>query len=265
LWFFSSRKKELDQMIRAQRIDGATQDLADLRERLSSPRTRLHDRKKIEKVIEDILTRHQALAWIRVEVEEREIEIFSQEQPGRPGKDTRYLRRTRTRFDLSFAIDTVAVSIDAVSDGIFPLITNDKELTPLEILLAYKRQAIIEKRYQQLKTDFVVAPVFLKEVARIEALMCVYFFVMLVQALIERQMRKNMAAARIESLPLYPEGRPCKAPCVRRVLDFFANIQRHLLIHARSQHTNLVTSLSRNQRRLLEVLDVPENSYDLAN
>jgi hypothetical protein len=35
-------------------------------------------------------------------------------------------------------------------------------------LHAYKRQPQIERRFEQFKTDYVVAPVFLKDVARIE-------------------------------------------------------------------------------------------------
>ena len=54
------------------------------------------------------------------------------------------------------------------------------------MLLAYKGQAVIEKRFAQLKTDFAVAPVYLKEVSRIQALLCLYFFVLLVESLLER-------------------------------------------------------------------------------
>ena len=54
--------------------------------------------------------------------------------------------------------------------------TNDRTLSELELLHAYKRQPLIEKRFAQLKTDFEVAPVWLKDVGRIEALLGVYFF-----------------------------------------------------------------------------------------
>ena len=46
----------------------------------------------------------------------------------------------------------------------FPLITNDRTLSERELLLAYKGQPLIEKRFAQLKTDFAVAPVYLKKV-----------------------------------------------------------------------------------------------------
>ena len=65
-------------------------------------------------------------------------------------------------------------------------------MSALELLLAYKQQPMIEKRFAQLKTDFVVAPVYLKEVSRIQALLCVYFLVLLVESLLERELRRAM-------------------------------------------------------------------------
>jgi hypothetical protein len=63
-----------------------------------------------------------------------------------------------------------AVIVAAGSDGVFPLITNDRKLSEQALLLAYKGQPVLEKRFEQLKTEFEVAPVFLKEVSRIQAL-----------------------------------------------------------------------------------------------
>jgi hypothetical protein len=42
---------------------------------------------------------------------------------------------------------------------------------------------------------------------RIEALFTLYFLALLVQALIERELRLAMARQKIEELPLYPEQR----------------------------------------------------------
>ena len=97
----------------------------------------------------------------------------------------------------------------------FPLITNVVAMSALEVLLAYKQQPMIEKRFAQLKTDFVVAPVYLKEASRIQALLCVYFVVLLVEALLERELRRAMERSGDEDLPLYPESRPCRRP-IRR-------------------------------------------------
>ena len=86
------------------------------------------------------------------------------------------------------------------------------------MLLSYKQQPLIEKRFQQLKTDFVVAPVFLKEASRVQALLCVYFFALVVESLLEREVRRAMERTGTDSLPLYPEGRPCRRPTARRIL-----------------------------------------------
>ena len=123
-----------------------------------------------------------------------------------------------------------------------------------ELLVAYKEQSMIEKRFGQLKTDFVVAPVYLKEVSRIQALLCVYFLALLVESLLERELRRAMESERIESLPLYPEGRACRRPTARKVIDLFEAVQRHALSAGRRPAVVFTTKLSRLQRRILRLL-----------
>ena len=64
------------------------------------------------------------------------------------------------------------------------MITNDSLLSELELLLAYKGQPSLEKRFSHMKTDFEVAQVYLKEASRIQALLCVYFLALLTEALL---------------------------------------------------------------------------------
>ena len=147
-----------------------------------------------------------------------------------------------------------------VSDGKFPLLTNDKDLPAEEVLRAYKRQPFVEKRFSQFKNDFAVAPVYLKDVARIQALLGVYFFVLLVQTLLERQLRLAMEAQHLDDLPMYPEGRACKAPTTRRVIDLFEPIQRHEIQRGSSREV-LMTTLSSVQREILKLLDAKASTY----
>jgi hypothetical protein len=49
--------------------------------------------------------------------------------------------------------------------------------------------------------------VYPKIVHRIQTLLCVYFFALLEEALLEGQLRQAMQRDQIEALPLYPEGR----------------------------------------------------------
>ena len=78
-----------------------------------------------------------------------------------------------------------------------------------------------------------------KEVSRIESLLCVYFMALLIQALLERELRGSMAVSKIESLPFYPEGRACRRPTTRRVIDVMEH-EPASLEHPRSLRTRFV-------------------------
>src|SRR3954447_10896787 len=74
-----------------------------------------------------------------------------------------------------------------------------------------------------------MATQFLKEVSRIQALLCLYFFVLLVESLLERELRQAMVRTKVDSLRLYPEGRACRKPTVRRLIEVFEDVHRHRL------------------------------------
>ena len=171
------------------------------------------------------------------------------------------MKQVATRFDLEYRIDDARVAEDGRGDGLFPLVSNVLDLSEQEILWSYKRQPTIEKRFEQLKTDYEVAPVYLKEVRRIQALLCLYFLALLVEALLERELRQAMEREEIESLPLYPEGRACRCPTTRRLLDVFEIVQRHTLQADEGQDEVLMTELSDLQRKLLNLLGIPSTDY----
>jgi transposase len=261
IWYHSQRKAELDAVARTGRIQRALKELATLRDKLRSPRTRYRQQAKVADAVAKVLDSCGASQWIVTEIEPVVEETFRQAQRGRPGKDTTYVKNVTTRFELSYRIDDARVAEAAASDGVFPLITNVSDLSELELLKTYKRQPTIEKRFSQLKTDFEVAPVYLKAVHRIQALLAVYFFALLLEALLERELRQAMQRKEIDALPLYPEGRPCRWPTTRRVIDIFEPIQRHTLTHNRQPGEVLVTELTRTQRRVLALLGVPATTY----
>jgi transposase len=261
VWYHSLRKAELDAVARSGRIERALKQLAALREKLRSPRTRYRQEAKVTEAVAEILQSCGAASWIATEVQPQTQETFCQDHRGRPGKDTRYVKKVATRFDLAYRIDDARVAADATSDGIFPLITNVVELSELDLLQTYKRQPAIEKRFSQLKTDFEVAPVYLKAVHRIQALLCVYFFALLTEAILERQLRQAMQRDEIEALPMYPEGRACRWPTARRVIDLFESVQRHTLVHGKRPAEAMVTELTRLQRKLLKLLGLSTKDY----
>ncbi len=261
-WFHSTRKASLDHTARMNRIQRAIVGLGNLRGRLLGPRPRLREAEQVQPLVTRLLEELQVSDVLRVEIRSRTKEQRKQTTPGRPGKNTRYKVLTTSYCDLAWEIDTAALTACQQTDRAFPLITNARELSAEEVLRAYKRQPIIEKRFSQLKTDFEVAPMYLKNVSRIQALLCLYFFALVVQTLLERELRQAMQRSKLESLPLYPEGRACKAPTARRLLDIFAPLQRHTLHHGEHSET-ITTELTQLQRNIPQLLKIPPQGYGL--
>jgi transposase len=256
IWYHRTRKAELDALARQQRIERALLSLAELRAKLASPRTRYRDRAKVAEAVEAILGETGTEGEIVVTIEERTEETFRQQRRGRPNAATLYIKRDRQRFELTCRVDAPRLAEAARCDGIFPLISNEMTMSATELLLAYKQQPRIETRFAQRKTDFVVAAVFLKEVSRIQALLRVYFLALLVESLLERELRRAMESEGMESLPLYPEGRACRRPTARKVIDLFEDVQRHELSAGRRLAVVFTTKLNRLQRRVPRLLHV---------
>jgi transposase len=230
--------------------------LTESRAKLASPRTRHRERAKVAAAVEAILEETGTAARIEVTIEERTEETSRQQRRGRPNAGTLYVKHEPKRFELVHRVDPARLDEEARCDGIFPLITNEPAMSAKELLLAYKEQPMIEKRFAQLATDFVAAPVFLTEVSRIQALLCVYFLALLVESLLERELRRAMDRQGIEGLPLYPEGRACRRPTARKVIDLFEDVQRHELSAGRRPAVVFTTKLSRLQRRILRLLNM---------
>ena len=195
-----------------------------------------------------------------VQIHEDETETFTQATPGRPGANTQYIKKVQLQYRLTMDLHHERHGNELATDGTFPLITNAQDLSAEEVLRAYKRQPLIEKRFSQFKNDFEVAPVYLKEVSRIQALLGVYFFVLLVQTLLERELRQAMLDEQIDDLPLYPEGRACQSPTARRVFDFFEPIQRHQIDREETTEV-LATKLSPLHRQLIKLLGLKPTHY----
>ncbi len=73
-------------------------------------------------------------------------------------------------------------------------------------------------------------------------LLAVYFFALMVQSLLERELRQALAVQGLKSLPLYPEGRPCTRPTTRQLLDSFEPLARQTLYQANSDEFELFTT-----------------------
>src|SRR3954471_18834447 len=104
IWCHSTRKAESDVLSRHHRIERASSRLAELRQKLASPRTRYRERAKVAEAVEVLLRDDGVEGLVAVTIEEQTTERYRQERRGRPGPGTRYVKREDTRFDLTYRI-----------------------------------------------------------------------------------------------------------------------------------------------------------------
>jgi transposase len=262
VWVWSSLKADQDGQARQHSIEKAFVAVDALNTRLRGPRCRFRTTATVAQAADVAIQAAGASRWVAHAVRETTETSFRQEKRGHPTDHTRYLRRQRERFDVVATLRTDLIEYDARSDGMFPLLTNDATLTPAEVLDKYKYQPQLEKRHEQLKTELAVAPVLLKSVVRIEALLTLYFLALLIDALIERELRRAMTRTALTALPLYPEQRLCRAPTTARVFDLLRDLHRHELIQ--DEHAVIYTfpsDLTELQQQILRLLRVPLSAY----
>jgi transposase len=260
-WVFSTLLALRQEHTRREQIAAAEQELSDLRQRLASPKTRLRKAAEVDRKVEQILGRHHVARYLDVRRLRREDHRFRQMHRGRPGPETPYRRITRRRWDLEWRLQQPAIDYDRKSDGMYPLLSNDRALTPAQVLQAHKGQPTIEKRFEQTKTVHEIAPVFLKDEGRIEALFTLYFLGLLIQALIERELRRAMQKKKIPQLPLYPEERKCRRPTTEQVLRLFSLAELHVLLRRGKPVQVFHPTLTQTQAKVLDLLGVPQRAF----
>jgi transposase len=246
---------------RQKRLAAAIERLTELKRRLAAVRARLRGAAQIDFQVAQILDHYGVGRYLKVSRVVREEHSFKQTRRGRPGPETAYRKITRRRYDIEWTMDEQAIAYDQCSDGMYPLLSNDRSLTPAQVLAAHKGQPSIEKRFEQLKSVHEIAPVFLKNEARIEALFTLYFLALLVQALIERELRQAMKNAGIEQLPMYPEARACRRPTTEHILRLFSLAERVTVLAGTEVMRVFPPQLTELQRQVLGLLGVPASAY----
>ena len=215
----------------------------------------------VEDAATTVVTEAGASRFVTFEVTAEVGVTHRQERRGRPGAATRYLRVETNRFSLSWSVDHETVAHDAASDGCFPFVTTEREATPAELLRIYKAQPHLERRHATFKGVIAAAPIMLKSDCRIDAFGFCLYVALLVHALVERELRRAMAARRIKALPLYPEDRDCQAPTAARVFDLLDPLTRTVVRHHDRVLAVADPDLSPLQERLLTLLAVPMTDY----
>jgi len=157
-------------------------------------------------------------------------EIKKQIGRGRPGPNTKYRIYSKTCYSLLWEPDKKRLRQEEDVDGIFPLITTDKSFSPKEVLLSYKYQPRLEKRFNQFKSVHEAAPLLFKNIERVEGIMFLFFVALIIQGVIEHKVRLAMKEQGIKSLPLYLEYRKSFYPTTSKIFYNFDGISSYKIL-----------------------------------
>ena len=161
-WYCSSEKKRLDRMRREKRVQKATRELLGLSSKLN--KAKLKTEKEIREEIDSILKRYKVEQFFNITICEKKEETRGQIGRGRPGPNTKYRVYSKISYSLLWEPDEKRLRQEEGVDGIFPLITTDKSFDPKEVLLSYKYQPRLEKRFNQFKSVHEAAPLLFKNI-----------------------------------------------------------------------------------------------------
>jgi transposase len=260
LWFRSTQKAEQDAQTRDRHLAQALEGLKSIQSRLNT--YKLKSPQAIDEAIEKILHKHQSQNWIEYQIHLRRECRQQYSRPGRPKASEKGKRSWKHQFSLSFGVDQQAIDTEALTDGVFPIITNleEADYKARRVLEIYKFQPFLEKRHTQLKTWQEVTPVLLKKDERVVAYLHMHVMALMVATLIERQLRRAMKRNSITALPLYPEDRPCPYPTIFDIVRVFRGVERYEVLDG-EKLTLFPAQLNPLQKQLLLMLEVPIALY----
>lgn len=155
----------------------------------------------------------------------------------------------------SWSFDTDALAVEAAADGWYSLVTPlpgpqaPDTRTAEQVLIDYKGQSGVERRYADFKGPLAVTPVFVQKNKRVAALIQVICLALLVFCLIERQVRRALGGDG-KMAGLYPDSRRV-APTARMIMYHLSTLDLHIgsildpptVLFARGIHVHLLELL----------------------
>ncbi|MBW2002462.1 MAG: IS1634 family transposase [Deltaproteobacteria bacterium] len=257
-WYHSSEKRKNDVLSRECKLQKAESTLLAMLPKLNKKKLKM--REKIEKRIEEILKKYKVKELLKISLTEVKQSYRVQIGRGRPGPKTKYKKCVEMIYSLVWERNKEALRGEKNVDGIFPLLTTDDSLSAKEVLRAYKYQPRLEKRFTQFKSVHEAAPLLFKKIERVEGIMFLFFLSLMIQAIIEREVRLKMKQWGIKTLSIYPESREAYHPTTSKILDTFDGISSYQVRMGQTTK-EFRDSLTKIQKQILNLLGISSDYY----
>lgn len=257
IYVHSSSKEKDDKERRQKGIDTAIRKLEELSPKLNA--YHLKTKKEIKAKIDSVCKDVKQFINVQIFTERKQVKVKL--SPGRTSlSKSVFKNKWEFTHSIQWQLKEQALAEASKTDGIFPLITNTV-LDAGDVLRKYKSQPFLEKRMYTKKTVLEVAPVFLKKVKRIEAMLLLYFVALMIVSLIERKIRMNMAVQNIDRLPILPQGMNTKNPTWNNIRYFYRNVHYSQIFRDGVCIQAVVKGLGNLHEQISRLLKIPDSVY----
>jgi transposase len=258
-WIYSHEKRKRDRQSRADLLQRVENELRELAGKLNT--RRLKTKAQIKERVEGVLKKHGVGQFYHIKIFDVKERSTVQVGVGRPGPSTKHKTKISVIYTLAWSRNRQALKKELNVDGVFPILCTDPSLSAKDALIAYKYQPRLEKRFTQFKSVHHAAPLLFKKIRRVEAIMFLFFLALMLQAVIERQVRASMIENEIQHLPIYPEHRIAYHPTTAKIFDRFHDISIYQLSDNGQPIKTFKDQLKPLHLDILRLLKIPETQY----
>lgn len=190
------------------------------------------------------------------------IQVESQEirRPGRPSRDTsKDIIGTKYKLTFSTTKDQEAIQRSLEKESLFIVVSTKKTLRAKDILLEYKTQSAVERKFQFLKSPQFVSSFFVESPRRVEALGYLLLILMLLLSVAEHVVRRGLERDK-ESI-IGPGKIKMSRPSLMAIYQIFFTVATSTVKVNGSMHRGYHEPLKDNVRIIMKYLEIPEDIY----
>jgi len=168
---------------------------------------------------------------------------------------------TTTEYHLciTYKRDDFAIQEIIRKESTFILTSNDLTLSAEAMLLEYKTQSSVEKRFQQLKNPHFVNSLFLKTPERVEALTYLILLTMMILSIMERVVRQGL---KNENETVITTGKKINPkPTQVMILRIFTGVRCQVYTLGGRTVRRLLKPLNACQAKIVRYLGIAESHF----
>lgn len=187
-------------------------------------------------------------------------EPVEKKRQGRPFLDpSKNLATKEYRLCITYQRESDKIKEVIRKESTFILTSNDLNISAEAILLEYKTQSNVEKRFQQFKNPHFVNSLFLDKPERVEALAYLILLTIMMLSVMEQVVRKGLKE---ENETVVGTGKMIKKqPTQLMILRIFYSILYQCYTHNGKTVRRLLNPFNDSQAKIVRYLELPESVF----